>query len=355
MSDLKTNDLLLNSTKYEAVGDRTKAKILNITIGLLLIAYGIITIIPFYFLIVRSFVPTTESIKLQLWIPKAEQFDMDSKFGNVSVFYNLDTKKFKEIMGIEGYLAPYSTFNQIAEKYNISKEKIKGYIQPYVRFNGWMLITKDSRFIKSLSRTAFIALFSVFMGGLLSIATGSVLARFRRKWHMFVYNTYMVQMVIPPVMVMLPLYDIVNRQLGLYDNYLALILAFIQGGALPIMIFTGFIASIPVEIEESVMIDGGNRFKHYFHILLPLCKTPFATYMVIRLPKYWNDMLYGLLFLKPGKYTLIPMLNTLNGTYTTNFQAQFAGLCMSLIPVFILYLVFQKLFVQSALSGAVKG
>ncbi len=121
------------------------------------------------------------------------------------------------------------------------------------------------------------------------------------------------------------------------------------------MIFTAFIAGIPATLKESVEIDGGNRLQYFFRILLPLTKVPFATFAAITFPIIWNDLLQGLVFLREEKYTLVPMVNALQGTYTTNYQAIYAGLCLSIIPVIIIYLSFQNIFVRSALSGAIKG
>lgn len=344
-----------NSERNLDVSMSGQKRLFKILVGLVLVLYSAMTIFPFYVLLVRTFVTTSDSNELHLWIPQAQEFNLDATFGSMAIFYDLDTDQFKKEMGIKGYVNPNSTFKQIAKKYKIPEEKIIKYMQPFYVYNGWYTVMKGMSFIKSLAGTIFITLASIILGALLAIATGSILAGFRRKWHFYAYNLYMLQIVIPPVMVMIPQF-IITKSLGLYDSYLGLILFNIRGGALPTMLFTSHISSIPKEMKESVQIDGGNHFKYFIHVLLPLCKVPFASFMAIQLPWFWNDLLYPLLFLKPEKYTLTPWINTfIGGQFSTNFQAIYTGLFVSMIPILIVYLVFQKLFVQSAMAGAVKG
>jgi raffinose/stachyose/melibiose transport system permease protein len=78
----------------------------------------------------------------------------------------------------------------------------------------------------------------------------------------------------------------------------------------------------------------------------------FAT---ISLPLFWNDLLYGFLFLSPAKFTIIPIINAFNGTFATNLQATYSGLLLATVPLLAVYLIFQRLFVHSALAGAIKG
>jgi ABC-type glycerol-3-phosphate transport system permease component len=88
---------------------------------------------------------------------------------------------------------------------------------------------------------------------------------------------------------------------------------------------------------------------------MPLSKTPFAVFTAISLPVFWNDLLYGFLFLGPDKFTIIPLINSFSGTFATNLQATYAGLFLATLPLLLVYLFFNRLFVRSALAGAIKG
>lgn len=327
----------------------------RIIITAFLIFYTLLTILPFYILFVRTFVPTAKSTELHLWIPEPDEFSLDSRLGNILVFLNMDTKVFKERFGIKGYLSPNLSFNQLAEQYDIDREELKEYMQPILQYNGWYTILTGNQFIKSLLATVYTTAGMVVVGGFLGVATGSVLAGFRKRWHLVAYNLYMLQMIIPPVMVMIPQFLIV-RKLLLFNTYFGLILFHVKGGALPAMIFTSYIAQIPKDLKESVEMDGGTFSQYFFNILLPLCKVPFATFAAILSPWFWNDLLYPLLFLKQEKYTLVPWINTfIGGEFATNYQVIYTGLFLTILPIVVVYFLFQKFFVKAALSGALKG
>jgi ABC-type glycerol-3-phosphate transport system permease component len=320
-----------------------------------LFLYTVVTLVPFYFLAIRSIVPTAKASQLHVWFPALEDFDMESGYGNTATFYNLRIEEFKSRMGIgDEYISPNETFAGIAEKYGVPKEKILRYMNPYVKYNGWLTILTDSRFPRSMLATTLITAASLATGGFLSTATASVLAGFRQRWHLTVFRTYMLSMIIPPIMIILPLYIIMGKGLNLAGTYWPLYLLDIKGDALSTMVFTSYISTIPFELKESVDADGGNRFHYFFRVLLPLTKVPFASYIAIRFPRFWNDLLFGLLFLKPENYTLTPLIYSYQGVFTTNYQAIYAGLAVAVLPVLVLYFGFQRLFVRAALSGAIK-
>ncbi len=327
----------------------------KIVLGFILLVYTVLTIIPFYFLLVRTFVPTSMSSDFHWLPPKINAFDMDATYGGLAVNYNLNLNNFKESMGITGYISPHTTFNEIAEQYRIPHDKIMDYMSPYVRFNGWLVVLTDDRLVRSVVSTVALVSSSIIVGGFLGIMTGFGLAGLRRKWQSSIYNLYLIQIIIPSMMIMVPTFIIIANYLNLYDNLLALFILNIKGGALSTMIFTSYISTIPRDLRESVEMDGGGKLSYFFNIVVPLTKVPFASFTAISLPLYWNNLLDGLLYLKPENYTLTPLISNLQGTYTTNFQAIFSGLALSLIPILIIYLLFQDLFVKSALSGAVKG
>lgn len=330
--------------------------ILKICFIVLIIIYSVVTLIPFYFAFVRSFVPTKEAGKFHFWIPENRKFNLNVKYKNMNIFYNMDLEKFKTDIGLEHvlYIDPNLTMNQISEKYNVPKEKIQNYMNPYYLFNGWIVILLDIKFYTGLLSTLFVTTISIILGSLLAAATSSVLAGFKKRWHSVLYAVYMLSMVVSRSIILLPLYLIVTKFLNLGNTYLALILVFIQGGCLPVVIFTAYIGTIPPALEESVKMDGGSKVTYFFRVLLPVCKPVFATYTAIHIPFFWNDLLMGLLFLKKSNYTLTPYLQSMQGTFTTNYQAMYAALFLSFIPIIILYLVFNKMFVKSQLSGAIK-
>jgi multiple sugar transport system permease protein len=289
-----------------------------------------------------------------MWIPKADDLSMNASFGNLATYFSLNLKRFKRDFEITGYVDPNMTLEQIAEHYNIEENEIKKYLTPYIVFSGWMTLLTSKKFFRSLFSTVYIVSVSLVVGGLLSISTGSVLARFRKRWHVVVYNSYLLQIIIPPIMVIIPVYLILTHYMGLRNSYLSLILLYIKGGAVSTMVFTGYFASLPQELKESVFMDGGGQVRYFRSIILPLSSTPFASYIVVHLPVFWNNLIYGFVFLKPEKQPIVPLITSLSSEYATNFQAIYSALFISVLPMLALYLLFQKMFIRSALAGAVK-
>lgn len=342
-----------SNTSYQQSQKRKRA-IGKAFIVIFLVTYSLVTILPIYFLFVRSFVSTKNATELWLWKPPAEEPNMNAQLSAYAQNFNVEIKRFKEHFGIKGYVKVNLTLQQIAEKYEIPEEEIKDFFRPYVNYSGWLMVFTSDRFMRSTLATIYVVVVGVIVGGFLSAMTGSVLARFRRRFHMTIYRIYLLEMIIPPVMVILPLYLIISQHLHLQNSYLSLILYFIKGGAVPTLLFTSYISTIPRELQDSVYIDGGNRHQYFFYVLLPLTKTAFAAFFAMRIPKYWNDLLHGFVFLNPEKYTLVPLIASLSGEMQTNYQAIYSGLCLSFIPILLLYLAFNRLFINAQLAGALK-
>lgn len=332
----------------------SQRRLSNLLLVLVLAGYCVVTLLPFYVLVVRSFTPTLDATELHLVPPERRALSVEARIGNLATINDVDLARFQAEFSITGYMSPQLTLAQIAERYDVPLDDIVDYLEPLVQYNGIYTVLGRG-YLTSLFGTVFVAASAVLIGGFLGIMTGTALAGFRRRWQLAVYNLYLLNMIIPPMMVILPQYLIMTRILGLTDSYWAIILLHIKGGALSTMVFTSYIATIPKELRESVSMDGGKHYHYFFHVILPLMGTPFAVFASITLPWYWNDLLHGLLFLSPERYTLPAFIASIGGNYGTNYEAVFSGVLLSLVPILAVYLIFQKMFVRSAMAGAVKG
>jgi ABC-type glycerol-3-phosphate transport system permease component len=334
-----------------------------------LFLYAVITLFPFYVLFVRTFIATKEATDLHLWIPPVEEIDVGAQLGNLSVYYSLDIKQFKQDMGIPAtdYIPARTTLEQISQKYNIPIEEMQGYFAGFSRYNGWMILFSGGDLWGPLFRTLLITIVSLVGLNILSIFTGYGLAGLRRKDQMFIYSLYLLQMVIPPMLIILPQFLIVQRLVGLLPNsdapgfsrntgqILSVILLNIQGGALTTMIYTSAVGAIPRDLEESAMIDGASRWQYFIHILLPLLKVPIAVVIVVMLPFFWNQFLQPYVYLDANNTTLLPFIQQYTGQYTTNFQVIYTGVFVSVLPLVIVYVAFRRWFISGVMAGAVKG
>ena len=332
-----------------------------------MIGYAVITLLPFYILFVRTFVSTKESTSLHLWIPRGEDLSMDAEIGNLAVNYNIDIKKLKQEMGIKGYVNPRDTLAQIAEKNNIPVERFQSYFRNFGTFNGWITLLGRADYWKALGRTAATTFISIALLCFLSMLTGYGLAGLRRRDQMLVYNIYLLQMVIPTVLIIIPQFLLIQRLIGFVPGsdhpgaarslaqLSALVLIFIKGGALSTMVFTTSINQVPQELEESAQLDGAGRMGYFWRVLLPLMKVPIATVSVIMLPVFWNAFFEPYVYLDAANATVLPLIAAYGGTFTTNFQIIFTGVFVSVMPLLLVYLLLRKLFIRSVMSGAIKG
>ncbi len=340
----------------------------SLAVGLLSI-YAILTLIPFYALAIRSTVPTKESTDLHFWIPEADDVNLDAQVGNLAVFYNLDLTDLKRDLGIpvDDFLGARVSLRDLSETYDIPEEDISDYFSGFYTYNGWRTILTDSQFVGALLRTLFITLVSLIGLTLLSIMTGYGLAGLHRRDQRIVYKIYLLQMVIPAMLVLLPQFILIQWFSKLVPGFadpgftraavqLGSIVAInIKGTAFSVMVFTAFITGLPKDLEDSAMLDGASRLGYVRHILIPLLKVPTVGLIVVQLPLIYNQFLEPFVYLDPDSSTLLPYIQTTVGQFSTNFQVIYAAILSSVIPLVAVYLAFRKLFVQGVLAGAVKG
>ncbi len=331
--------------------------------------YSLVTLLPVYVLFVRSFVPTKEATDLNLWIPEAEEVDLNQQVGNLAVFYDLDLRDMKEAMGIPltDFIMARTTLREICEKYNIPEEEMKDFFANFYIFNGWITLLFKTVFFRALVRTFLVTIASCIFITILSIFTGYGLAGLKRRDQMFVYNLYLLQMVIPAMLILLPQYQLIQWITRLIPGFnkagltratvqlLTIILINIKGTALSTMIFTSFISAIPKDLEDSANIDGTSRLQYVRRILFPILKVPIVSILVIQFPLIYNQFLEPYVYLDERYTTVLPLMQTVAGQFSTNFQVIYACIFGSVVPLVIIYLIFRRFFVEGVLAGAIKG
>ena len=129
------------------------------------------------------------------------------------------------------------------------------------------------------------------------------------------------------------------------------------GAGLAVFMFTGFMKSIPLEIEEAAMIDGCTPIQTFFKVVLPISKPTCITVMILQAMWIWNDYLLPSLVLDTKKYRTIPIaVQYLKGGYgSVDMGAMMGALVLSIIPIVIFYLCCQKHIIEGVVAGAVKG
>lgn len=220
-------------------------------------------------------------------------------------------------------------------------------------------------YVKGIERTGFfsafwtslfITVFSVAAIILFCSMTAWYIMRVKDAFTTAIYYLCLFAMIVPFQMVMYTLSKTANvLHLG---NPVGIILVYVGFGAgLSVFMFTGFVKSIPLEIEEAAMIDGCNPLQTYFQVVFPIMKPTCITVMILQAMWIWNDYLLPSLVLDQKKYKTIPMaVQYLKGGYgSVDMGAMMAVLVLSIIPIIIFYLVCQKYIIEGVVAGAVKG
>jgi raffinose/stachyose/melibiose transport system permease protein len=203
--------------------------------------------------------------------------------------------------------------------------------------------------------SVYVTSISVFIILFVSSLAAYYLARYPFKWNAYILFFFMIGLMIPMKLAVLPLY-LIFLKLGLLDTIAALVIVYVAGGIpLAVFVFYSFFKTLPNEFEQAARIDGCNEFQVYFKIVLPLMKAPIATLGIINLINVWNDFFFPLIFIRSAELRTIPLgILTLFGEYDTEWNLLFAGLTISSLPMLIAFLIASKQFMEGITSGAIK-
>ncbi len=207
-------------------------------------------------------------------------------------------------------------------------------------------------FFNSIIVTGATILFTVIMSLMASYALTRMIFKVRRQMN----SMFILGLTVPLHSALLPIF-IMLRNMKLVNSYWALILPY-AAFAIPmaILIFSGFMTSLPKELEEAACIDGCSIYRIFFSIILPLMKPAIATVTIFTFLQAWNELMFAVVFISDVKYkTLTVGIQSLAGTYTTEWGPIGAGLMVATIPTLLIYAFMSKKVQDSLVAGAVKG
>ena len=216
-------------------------------------------------------------------------------------------------------------------------------------------------FGKSLFYSLFITVSSVALILLCCSMTAWYITRVNNWVSKMMYGLCAFSMVVPFQMVMFTLSQTADKLniFGLrFNNPYTICFIYLGFGAgLAVFMFTGFMKSIPLEIEEAAMIDGCNPLQTYFKIVFPILRPTMISVGILETMWVWNDYLLPTLVLDIKKYRTIPMLiQYFRGGYgVVEMGPMMACIVLTVLPVVIIYLAGQKHIIKGVLAGAVKG
>lgn len=200
--------------------------------------------------------------------------------------------------------------------------------------------------------TVCVLLLEILVGCMASYG----LARNQSKFNEVVRSIIMSFMMITPLTILVGVYSTMSN-IHATSTYWGMVLVLSAFG-LPLVIFlyTNFISSIPVELDEAAAIDGANLFQTFFLIILPQLKTITVTVIILQGVSVWNEYTYAYYFLqKTSMRTITLVIKTFFSAVSNDYGAAAATAVIGMLPLIIVYLCLQKYFIQGQLDGAVKG
>jgi len=201
-----------------------------------------------------------------------------------------------------------------------------------------------------------IAFVKVPVGLFISSLAAFALTRLRFPFRKAIFLFIVVGALIPVQIALSPLFAMVLKA-GLLNTYAGVLLPYIAFG-IPYQVFLlrGFFASIPRELDEAAAIDGCSAFRFYWRVLLPLSLPALAALAILDFVGTWNEFSIALVMLQSQSAWTLPLaLQSFQGLYGNNYNQLTAAILMSVLPVVIVYLIFQRYFVAGLTTGAVKG
>lgn len=226
----------------------------------------------------------------------------------------------------------------------------------FVGLSHYITAIEANGFLKSLLYSMFITVSSVLAILLFCSMCAYYIARVKGILSNVLYYMCVFSMVVPFQMVMFTLSQTADRlKLNTPWNLWIIYLGF--GAGLAVFMFTGFMKSIPIEIEEAAMMDGCTPLQTYFKIVVPMLKPTMVSVGILEAMWVWNDYLLPTLVLDIKKYKTIPMLiQYFRGSYgRVEMGPMMACIMLTIIPIIIVYLLGQKHIIKGVAAGAVKG
>ena len=239
------------------------------------------------------------------------------------------------------------------DEYNTSS--VLDFPKSFTYFQNFKIAFTQANMLRGFLNTALVLIVvltvSVFIGAMLAY----VLNRFQFKGNGVIQNLFMFAAVIPGIATQVTVYQIMYS-LGLINHLYGYMIVLMGTDIISIYIFLQFFENLPVSLDESAIMDGCTYFGVFFKILFPLLKPAIVTSLVLKGVGVYNEYYMSNLYLQNAKLkTISTALYTFTGPYGNQYNYICAGVIITIIPILILFLIFQKQVYGGMAAGAVKG
>lgn len=275
---------------------RKKVKISTIVIYAILILWAVLTVFPFVWVVMNSFKPSAEVLRSSFALPNpATMMNYENAFGKLNV-----------------------------------------------------LNAYGHSFLISGSVTVGVMVFASLMS--------FGLTRYHFKGKQLVRSLIVASLMFPVFATIIPVFRMIVEW-GLLNKNIAVILPQIAGNlSFATIVMTGFMQSIPVEMEEAAYMEGANVFQVFGRIIVPLCRPSLATVAIFSFLWSYNDLFVQKIMIRdPKRYPISTLLEQISSQYGTDFGLMAASVTIIVVPVMIVYVILQKNIIKGLTAGAVKG
>jgi raffinose/stachyose/melibiose transport system permease protein len=210
--------------------------------------------------------------------------------------------------------------------------------------------------LRFFTNSVVVVALSLFILLFITACASYPLARFKFKLAKPIYALVVACMSIPLHITLIPIFKM-STKIGIYDTIWALIGPYIAFGVpISVFILTSFMQVIPREIEESAEIDGCNKYRLFFNIILPLAKPGLATLAIYNGVNMWNEFSFAYTLTQSVSNRTLPLaLWEFQGRYSANIPMIMTVLTLTLLPMIVMFIIFQDNLVKGMTAGAVKG
>jgi len=222
-----------------------------------------------------------------------------------------------------------------------------------VRWGNFMEAWSGAKVESSFFNSIIVCLVTVAFLAVITSMGSYVLTRVTKSR---ILSTYFLLGLMIPIHALLIPSVLIFKVLHLQDSLFSLVIVYTAVNiSFSMFIMNGFLQKIPKEIDEAATIDGCGTCRLFFYILLPMAKPGIATIATLAFLNSWNDLLLSLVLIStPAKRTLSLAISVLKGSYMTRYGLLCAGFVISIAPVVLMYLVFQKQVIAGMTAGAIK-
>ena len=220
--------------------------------------------------------------------------------------------------------------------------------------NNYLLALEEGDFVQYFINTVFVSIVATILTVIVNVMAGYVFAKYEFRFKKLLFALVMATLMIPLEVIMIPVFKVIVAT-HMYNSLWGLI---IPAVASPTAVFLvrQYYVPIPTELMEAARIDGASELKIFLRVMLPIAKPVIAVLCIFSFMWRWNDYLWPKLVINDkAQYTLQLALANFSGEYSVDWNSLLAMSVISMIPVLIVFLMFQKHIIGGMTAGGVKG